>query len=116
MVHNYRPVAIIDIVSTAFNAAERMNILQVLRAHFRNDLAPYYIFFQGELSISKPSISPSLPFENFHDGEIYEVLLNNNRNIIKVCRHRPDKSRANPLNTVNIILGIQKLEESFLEV
>lgn len=116
MVHNYRPVAIIDIVSTAFNAAERMNILQVLRAHFRNDLAPYYIFFQGELSISKPSISPSLPFENFHDGEIYEVLLNNNRNIIKVCRHRPDKSRANPLKTVNIILGIQKLEESFLEV
>ncbi|KAF7683061.1 hypothetical protein TCON_1724 [Astathelohania contejeani] len=114
LIHHYRPVAIIDFATTDFNAAERMCILQVLRTHFRNNLAPYYVFFQGEAISSKPSPSiplPTLLEEQLQDGEIYEVLLNNDRYIEKICRHRPDKSRANPLKTVNIILDIQKMED-----
>lgn len=107
----YRPSTIVDIETpSSFNAEERMDIIQHLRKRFRLDLAPYHIFFQGELDVTTTIDKHSID-NNFSvklvDGCIYEVLLDqaNPKQIKRICRARPDKHYANPRNVVQEIIN-----------
>lgn len=116
---DYKPAAIIDIKTTAFNAEQRMDIIQTLRTKYSHVLAPYYIFFQGELLSADrmEDVNEEEEEENLEDnlkicvkkplinGHIYEVLLDNviPTQICKLCRHRKDKRIPNTRRTVKEI-------------
>ena len=93
-VNHYRPTAIIDINTLDFNAEQRMDIIQKLRIRLRNELAPYYIFFQGETGILGQKEKEE-EIKSLKDGKIYEVLLNEKQEVERVIKCRPDKRKAN---------------------
>ena len=105
----YRPSAIIDIRTNRFDAEGRMDIIQKFRRRWRNELASYYIFFQGE------EIDNDHPHEDddrgsggsstvIKDGCIYEVTLGADKLVSRVIRERPDKRYANSRAAIREIM------------
>ena len=107
------PLVIIDIQTTAFNARERILILQLLKKYLSHFLYDYFIFFQGEYC---KGILKRYPKKQKHNnvmslskGFIYEVKLspNNKRLIKEIVKARYDKYKANSCKMVDLIWEIQ---------
>lgn len=116
------PSVIIDIQTRAFNAKERILIIQLLRNRLANYLYDYFIFFQGEkckgfLVSEKMSTGKKNKEKNKKErisflskGLIYEVKLSlNDKNMIKeIIKPRRDKYQANSCKMIDLIWDIQK--------
>ena len=105
-----RPMVIIDINTTVFDATERMEIIQALRKHLRHHLYDYYIFFQGEIrgevTHTHRDRDEKLDASHLLHNSIYEVKLHRNL-VTHVIKQRKDKLKPNSRKLINVINKLQ---------
>lgn len=105
------PMTIIDLKFVVFDAEKRMGIIQELRKKFKDELYPYYIFFQGEpVSLSMTTSTPHPPvLTSLVHNKIYEVQLSSEitvealLKVSRVIRRRDDKKKPNSRKLVKTV-------------
>lgn len=107
------PLVIIDVETTAFDATERLAMIQALRISLARFLYEYFIFFQGEKCngvLKKPEEKNAISLSRI---SIYEVVLSrDNKTIVeRIVKPRDDKTKANSCKMIDLICDIKRKDD-----